>query len=129
MSIFSFIAGIFTPAAKLIDDLVTSDEERLQLRNEFAVIQEKVNSKVIELEKARLDAMAKVEVSEASSMHWLRGNWRPIVSLTLVLLIVLHSFKAVELGPQVYDLAEIFLGGYVGSRGLEKIAGKLKGGI
>lgn len=126
MGLFSWIGSIFKPAARLVDEVHTSDEERLKLRNELAKIQANVNDKVIELEKARLDAMTKVEQAEAASSHWLRANWRPLVSLSLVGLIIAHSFELIKLGTQVYDLAEIFLGGYVASRGLEKIAGKVK---
>lgn len=126
MWLTDFIAGIFKPAVDLVDDLHTSTEEKLQLRNKLAEIQEQANAKVIELEKARLDAMAKVEAAEASSSHWLRANWRPITSLALVGLIIADSFEWVNAGSQIYDLANIFLGAYTTSRGLEKVAKAIK---
>jgi len=119
---FSFIANLFAPAAKLIDDIHTSDEERLTLRNEFANIQEQANSKLIELEQAKVEALSKVQIAEASSKHFLTANWRPIVSLTLVGLIVANSFGLCELNEAIYSLSEIFLGAYGTSRGAEKIA-------
>ena len=126
MSIFSFIAGIFKPAADLVDNLHTSEEERGQIRNELASIQQQANSKIIELEQARLDALSKVETAESSSRFWLRANWRPICALTLVGIIVADSFQWITAGAQIYDLAQIFLGAYTSSRGLEKIASTIK---
>ena len=41
MGLFDFIGGIFAPASKLVDDLHTSDEEKLTLKNELANIQAK----------------------------------------------------------------------------------------
>ncbi len=126
MSIFDVIGGVFTPVAKIVDDLSTSDEERLKLRNELAKIEQTTTLKMMDLEKARLEATAKIQVSEANSKHWLQGNWRPMTSLILVGLMVLESFGLIELSIELYDIATIFLGGYVGSRGLEKITTNLK---
>lgn len=126
MFITDFIASIFKPATDLVDDLHTSTEEKLQLRNKLAEIQEEANQRLLELEKARLDAMAKVEAAEAGSAHWLKANWRPITSLALVGLIIADSFEVVVVGQQVYDLAHIFLGAYTTSRGLEKVAKVIK---
>ena len=126
MGILGFIAGIFSPATNLIDNLHTSDEEKLKLRNELAKIQGQAMSKFGELEQARLNALAKVQVAEANSKHWLQGNWRPLTSITLVGLIVLGSFGIVTLNDEIYKLAEIFLGAYTASRGIEKVSAALK---
>lgn len=126
MGLFDFIGGIFAPATKLIDDIHVSDEERLQLRNELAKIQAGAMEKLTELEKARLNAMSKVQAAEANSKHTITATWRPITSMVLVALIVAGSFGMVTVGPEIYDLAEIFLGAYAGGRSLEKVSSALK---
>jgi hypothetical protein len=130
MSLFAtiagFVTGLFEPATNLIDKVVTTDKEKMQLKNELAKIQSEVETKLIELEKSRIEAMKQVEVAEAGSTHWLRANWRPIVSLTLVAIIVLDGFQLIKSNPEVYKLAEIFLGVYAGSRTIDKVAGVLK---
>lgn len=126
MGILSFISDLFKPAADLIDNVHTSTEEKLTLRNELADIQRKVNDKIIDLEKARLDAMSKIEIAEAGSAHWLRANWRPICSIIIVGIIVADSFGWIKAGVQIYDLAKIFLGAYTTSRGIEKVASVAK---
>jgi len=126
MSIFSFIAGIFAPAATLIDDLHTSDEERLQLRNEFAKMQTEINTKLISLEEAKVAALSKVQAAEANSKWMISAIWRPVCSLLIVGIIVGDSFGWLKAGPQIYDLAKVFLSAYTTSRGLEKVAKTFK---
>ena len=53
MSIFSFISSIFKPAADLIDDLVTTDEERLQLKTKLKEVENEFQTKRIDLDKIR----------------------------------------------------------------------------
>jgi hypothetical protein len=125
-AIASFISGIFSPAAKLVDEIHTSDEEKMKLRNELARIQESAMSKMMELEKTAMEAQSKVQVAEANSSYWLTANWRPLTSVTIVVLIVLGSFGFVQVGKEIYDLAEIFLGAYAGGRSVEKLGKALK---
>jgi len=39
MSVFSFISSIFEPAVKLVDDLHTSDEEKLQMQAQIKKVE------------------------------------------------------------------------------------------
>ena len=127
MSILSWISDLFTPAANLIDDLHTSDEEKMKLQNELARIQENANSKILAYESKLVDARMKVQVAEAGSSHTITAIWRPLSSLLFVIVITLASFGLIPT-PDVnfYDLAKILLGGYVGGRSLEKVASVLK---
>lgn len=117
-----WISNIFKPAAKLVDDLHTSTEEKLQLKNAFAEIQAETNKQFIDLAKAELDARAKIVDSEANSTHWLQGNWRPICSILLIGLVVCDSFGIVTADEQLYTLATAFLGLYGAGRSWEKAA-------
>lgn len=123
--ILSFISNIFKPAADIVDELHVSDEERGKLRNELARIQEDILSKYVELEKMSITAQMEVQKAEASSSHWLAANWRPICALMIVGIIVAGSFGLVAVTPDIYHLAEIFLGVYGGGRSLEKLGGMI----
>lgn len=123
MGLFDFIGDIFKPAVSLVDELHVSDEERLQLRNELAKIEGQALAKMTEVEKARLDAMSKVQIAEANSKHWLTANWRPLSSVSMVFVIIAASFGIIpQPDSNFYDLAQVFLGAYTTSRGLEKVA-------
>lgn len=128
MGILDFIGGIFKPLTDTIDNVHTSTEEKQQLRNKLAEIQAGVQSKMIDLEAKRLDAMSKVQVAEASSKHTITAIWRPISSLMFVIVITLGAFHVIEKpDKEFYDLATIFLGTYAGGRSLEKIGAVVKG--
>ena len=126
MSILSFIGSIFSPAADLIDNIHTSDEERMKLRNELAKIQAGVQDKLIDLEGKMVEADAKIRQSEAQSPHKLTALWRPISALALVAIIILASFGICHPDDKLYMLANVIIGGYMGGRSLEKISSTLK---
>jgi len=119
---FKWITNLFKPAADLIDEIHVSDEERMQLQNKLAEIQASANAKFIELAKAELDARTEMIKAEAQSKYWLQGNWRPICSMALILIIVLDSFDFVTATPELYTLATAFLGVYGAGRSFEKTA-------
>lgn len=123
MSILSFIGDIFKPASDLVDNLNTSDEERLILRNQLAEIQASLNEKMIELEKAKIDALSKIQIAEVSSDSAFTRTYRPAIITGMFILISLNSF-----GVLTTPLPDVFLTvfgasfGVVGiGRSLEKI--------
>lgn len=135
-----FVSGIFKPAADLIDDVNTSEEEKLELRNVLVKLQNEVTTKQIELlskqmdlEKQLLEAQSSVINTEAKSDSWISRSWRPISMLTFLVIIVLHSLGLVELQPEFADsfmtLVQIGLGGYVVGRSAEKVAPSLAAAI
>lgn len=126
MGIFSFITDLFKPASKLIDDLHTSTEEKMKLKNELANIQAKANEQFLNLAKAELEARTAMVQAEAQSTHWLQANWRPICSILLIALVVLDSFGIVTASQDLYTLATAFLGLYGAGRSVEKAAKVVK---
>ena len=128
MNILSFIGEIFKPAAKLIDDLHTSDEEKLTLKNKLTVIQNEMHSKVIDYETKLLASQSSIIIAEASGQGWMQRSWRPITMLTFLGLVVCDSFGwlASPLAAEAWTLLQIGLGGYVTGRSIEKVAVKLK---
>lgn len=126
-----FISGIMKPATDLIDEVVTSDEERLQLKNTFQQIQNELAMKQtdllfkqMELEKEISSLSAKMISAEVSQGGWLSRSWRPITMLVFVGIIVIYVFGWVqvdsEFAREFLDLVKIGLGGYVVGRSFEK---------
>jgi hypothetical protein len=98
MGLLSFISGIFKPAADLIDNVHTSTEEKMQLRNALAKIEADVAMKSIELESKMLElqgklaeSTAKVAAAEAESESWFVRHYRPMIITSMFLMIVLES--------------------------------------
>ena len=134
MGILDFVGSIFKPAADLVDNLTTSDEERLtiekqklEIRKEMQQIEAAVRTKMIEYEGQLQQAQAKIIAAEASSASWLTSNWRPVTMLTFVVLIVFrwldllpHPNITPEIEAQLFAIVKFGLGGYVVGRSLEK---------
>lgn len=112
---FQWISDLFKPAADLVDNLHTSDEEKAELRNKMLEIQGKVHGQVTDLMKA-----------EVSSDNWLVSSWRPITTVLLIIAVLLDGHFGVNLDDKVYGLLELFLSVYAGGRSLEKITREAK---
>jgi hypothetical protein len=104
-----------------VDDLHTSDEEKLTLKQGLLTIQAGILSQAIALEEASLKAKSAIIEAEAKSDHWLTATWRPITALAFAA-IVCYSFIFNKTIPgEMWTTLNIMIGGYVGSRGAEKI--------
>ena len=123
MGILSFIADIFSPAADLIDEVVTSDEERMALENELANIKAKVSSEMLELQGKVLEASSKVAVAESQSDSWFTRTYRPMIITGMFILLSANAFGYLE--HQLPDLFVQIFGacfGVVGAgRSVEKV--------
>ncbi len=142
MSMLNFIGQIFEPAAKLIDELHTSGEEKLTLKAKLLEIQTGVITQSIELEKTAIEAKASIIITEAKSDSWLTKSWRPIVMLSLAASVLAYWFGLtptdsstglstipLEIVNRMFSLVQLGVGGYIASRGAEKIVPKIVGAL
>lgn len=127
MEILSVIANLFKPAADLVDELVTSDEEKGKLKNELAKIQNEMLSKIVEADQKAMEATTKVQIAEAGSEGVLTRSWRPLSILLLLGIIVLASLGYAKVDDKIYEVFQMLLGIGVAGRSVEKIAGIIKG--
>lgn len=120
--IWEFLTGAIKPITDLIDNLHTSDEERLILKNELAKIESKMGLKLLDYEKQLLTSQSNIIIAEAQGGSWLQKSWRPLTMLVFLILVIADSFGwlATPLAPQAWTLIQIGLGGYVVGRSGEK---------
>lgn len=123
MNVLSLIGQIFKPAADLIDNLHTSEEEKLQQKAILLQMQTDFLVQGLNYEQAQLEAKAAIITAEAKSSNLLVSSWRPITMLTFLVLVVCDSFGwlANPLAEQAWTLLQIGLGGYVVGRSVEKV--------
>jgi len=128
ISVTDLISNIFKPAANLVDDLHTSDEERLNAKTKMLEVQAVAMQQVFDYETQALTARANIVNSEASSENWIASSWRPITMLTFMVLAVGDSLGllATPLRDEAWMLLQLGLGGYVVGRSGEKIAKTIK---
>jgi hypothetical protein len=128
------IAGAFEGILKGLDGIFTSDEERLNAKGKIISLQSQVMGMSLEYESKLTEAKTSIIVAEAQGKSWIQRNWRPLLMLSIVGIIVnnyilfpylvLFGIPAtpLELPDKLYTLMEIGVGGYVVGRSAEKIA-------
>jgi hypothetical protein len=123
MNLFNIIGQIFKPAAELIDNLHTSDEERLSLKAQNLETYANALTMALSYENEQLKVRASIVEAEAKSEHWITSAWRPITMLIFVALVVCDSFGwlASPLAEEAWTLLQLGLGGYVVGRSAEKV--------
>ncbi len=120
MGVFKFISALIDPATRLLDELLTSEEEKLQAKAVLLQIQTGFVSKIIDYESKLLDAQSSIIVAEVKSDSWLTKSWRPIVMISFAMIVVYSFVVGQEIPQPMWITINIGLGGYIGSRGLEK---------
>lgn len=128
LEIFKFLTAALDPIVRLVDDVHTSEEEKLNIKTELTKLQNSVTAQLLNYEGQLLTSQAQIITAEAQGQGWLQRSWRPITMLTFLVLVVCDSFGllAFRLADQAWQLLQIGLGGYVVGRSAEKIAPQLK---
>ena len=119
-----FGANVIGDIGKVIDNLFTSDEERLAARNKIMQV---LKEKELELQKLQTDII----IAEAKG-NWLQRSWRPVLMLSFGFIVIYNKFAAPLFGwpipileGEFWILLQIGIGGYVVGRSAEKIADKI----
>jgi hypothetical protein len=124
--IFNWLTGdLFKKVGDSIDNLITSDEEKLILRNELQ-----------KLFFAQNLALAKLNfqiITEEAKGNFLQRSWRPILMLMFGFVILYSKFFAPAFGlpntilePDFFMLLKLGIGGYGVLRTAEKITKTIK---
>jgi hypothetical protein len=79
----------------------------------------------LKLERAEMDGITKRWVADSKSESWLSRNVRPCVLIFLCISYVIGWYNHLQL-TEITSLMTIVIGGYFGSRGVEKVFGNNK---
>ncbi|WP_067582378.1 3TM-type holin [Endozoicomonas ascidiicola] len=120
----SFAAAI-PIVGKIIERVIPDPDKAAEDKNQLVELA--VNGELDELAQR-----AGIINTEAKGESWLQRNWRPIVMLVFTGLIVARWLgwsapdlsEAVEL--KLFSIVQIGIGGYIASRGIEKVADKIR---
>lgn len=127
MAVWPFLSGLVQPVTQLIDEMHTSDEERLQVKSRLFEMQSAMAAQMLNYEARLVETKTKVIAAEAQGASWMQRNWRPLTMLTFLGLVVADTFGLTEfrLAQEAWTLLQIGLGGYVVGRSAEKIIPKV----
>ena len=120
-----FLSSLIKPVTEMVDNLHTSDEERLEAKAVLLQLQTGLMSQTLAYEQKLAESQASIIVAEATSSSWLTTTWRPITMLTFVALIVWSQFTGMEIPPDLWFVVKLGLGGYLGGRSVEKSVGAI----
>jgi len=124
MAILGNILGnLLGKADTIVDEVITSKEEKLQLKNQL--------HKIVQEQESLIEKqVSKRWVSDMSSDNWLSKNIRPMSLIFITVVFTIISFADGNIGqftlnqeyrPIYQSLLLLIYGAYYGSRGLEKI--------
>ncbi len=119
---------------KAIDDCVTSDEERLSLRNELVSIEGTIGNQIRDFQKSMEQEITNRVKSDNASGSWLTKNIRPMTLIFLMVNTMLLMWATIfgDLPKDKVDMLKAWIPllisldvaavtFYFGSRGMEKI--------
>jgi hypothetical protein len=121
---------LIAPITKLIERIFPDKEAQDKAKAEMMTIMASSEAK-------QLEAKASVVVAEAKGESWMQRNWRPMTMMIFNAILVFNFLLVPILGMfglvvnslpipnDMWLLLSIGIGGYIGSRGYEKVA-KLK---
>lgn len=112
-SVVSSIAS-GTPAGGIIEAIIGNSD--------MSEADKEVALEKLKLERAEIDGTTKRWVADARSGTWLAANVRPLTLIFLVISYVTGWFLEYSL-DSITSLLTIVIGGYFGSRGVEKVFG------
>ncbi len=126
MSVAAIAAAVLPIIDRVLGRAIPDKGERDRLRADMAAA-------LLKSDDALVKARAQIISAEASSKHELAAIWRPVLMLTFVAIVannyVLAPYIFAVFGtsvrldppPQMWDLMQIGVGGYIVSRGAEKV--------
>ena len=119
-----FSSGVIGEISKVIDNLFTTDEERLHAKNEML--------KVLKEQQLQLQKLQTEVILAEVNGNWLQRSWRPILMLAFGFIVIYVKFIAPLFGlpippleDEFWNLLQLGIGGYVIGRSAEKIASKV----
>lgn len=131
-AILGLVGNIFKPAVDLIDELHTSDEEKLKAKAAMMALENQVTTQILDLQKAEVESAKDIIVAEAKGESWLQRNWRPVLMMLFGVIIAnnyiinpwlsaLFDINVVMDVPEhMWSLLKLGVGGYVMGRSAEK---------
>lgn len=141
MGLFNFLTDALKPVADVIDELHTSDDEKLAAKTKLLAIQTDFAAKALDYEAKLASEQGSTIRAEATGHSWMQRNWRPMIMLMFGY-IVAHNYIVVpvvlmfgghavvlDLPPDLWGLLKIGIGGYVVGRSAEKIVPGIVGAL
>ena len=134
LPIFKWVSELADPLVKLIDNVHTSQEEKDAAKERLERIKQTIALREADTVDKLIEARSQIVLAEARG-GLLQRTWRPVLMYAIILILVNNYLVAPYLAPHfpgyvvllelpdpLWTLLTIGMGGYVASRGFEKVA-------
>ena len=113
-------------------DKIDKSDEKLEMQLKYKQLLMEMEGSYLNYESKLLESQSKIIESEAKGDSWLQRNWRPLLML-ICMFIILNNYVLVPyfgipvavLDDHIWTLMEMGVTGYVAGRSLEKISENL----
>lgn len=129
------ILKVLTSVVDVVKKIIPDKDLQVKVEN---ALNEKILTEVMPVITKELEAKKEIIVAESKGESWLQRNWRPML-MALFMAILFNNYllapymsaffgKAVivEVPADLWDLLKLGVGGYIVSRGGEKIVKNFK---
>ena len=117
-----------------LDNLFTSDDERLKAQNMLEQIRSQMKTTIIQALTANQKLKANVIIEEIRGESFIQRNWIPMTILLFAYIIANEyiiapyvevlfnvNLKPKALDPEMWALLKLGMGGYIGALGVKKV--------
>ena len=130
--------NLINPVKGLIDEIFTSDEEKMNFKVKLLELENDLNKVVIEAENKLIEAKRDILVAELKGDLWIQKAWRPLLMMTIIAIVAnnylvfpllgifFEKVQMIDLPDKLWNLLVVGVGGYIASRGFEKVKGVKK---
>jgi hypothetical protein len=125
------LKGVIDSVGKIIDNVTTTDAEKLEAQRKLVDLQYSFQAKLAEIETDWVKSQRDVIIAEAQGGSWLQRNWRPILMMFFAVIIGTvvwtggwvngHQLDK-EFIMEILGIIKLGIGGYVVGRTIEKVA-------
>lgn len=132
INIGSFLGGnVLASVSKIIDSINAPAEAKTAAQTQLNQLAAEAQSQATAYDQALTTAQQAVVAAEANSDSWITKSWRPLASLSFVILLYFILFGGWLHLPQpdwasvpadLWSTIKLCLGGYMGLRTTEKLA-------
>jgi hypothetical protein len=113
-------------------DKIDKSDEKLDLQLKYKQLLTDIEGAYVNYESKLLEGRSRIVEAEIKGESWLQRNWRPMLML-ICMFIILNNYVLVPyfkipvttLDEHIWNLMEMGVGGYVAGRSLEKISENL----
>jgi len=124
---WNILGQLVSPITSLISEGIEDKDKKNEIELKVKQLISDASGRADDYAKGLMEQRASVIMAEANGHSWLQRNWRPLMMLWFAILLGMYWFGFAPDGltqmdkDNLFSLLKLGIGGYLASRGVEKI--------